>query len=87
LKKAGKSIKGTITTLPLYEKLKDTISVEEEEALPEEERADEALIKSLARLEELMVLIEIADRKIKRYGSVKELRSAVNDKKKKGQSP
>jgi RNA polymerase primary sigma factor len=87
LEEGREIIKGTITTLPLYEKLKDTISVEEEEALPEEERADEALIKSLARLEELMVLIEIADRKIKRYGSVKELRSAVNDKKKKGQSP
>jgi RNA polymerase primary sigma factor len=87
LEEGREIIKGTITTLPLYEKLKDTISVEEEEALPEEERADEALIKSLARLEELMVLIEIADRKIKRYGSVKELRSAVNDTKKKGQSP
>src|ERR1700690_3276533 len=87
LEEGREIIKGTITTLPLYEKLKDTIAVEEEEALPEEERADEALIKSLVRLEELMVLIEIADRKIKRYGSVKELRSAVNDKKKKGQSP
>ena len=87
LEEGREIIKGTITTLPLYEKLKDTISVEEEEALPEEERADEALIKSLARLEELMVLIEIADRKIKRYGSVIELRSSVNDKKKKGQSP
>src|SRR5664279_131393 len=55
LEEGREIIKGTINALPLYEKLKDTISVEEEdEALPEEERADEALIKSLARIEELM---------------------------------
>ncbi|HMK60741.1 MAG TPA: sigma-70 family RNA polymerase sigma factor [Dissulfurispiraceae bacterium] len=81
-------IKGTVTTLPLYDKTRDTILIEEdEEALPEEERADEALIKTLTRLEELMVLVEIADKKIKRYGSLRELRNAVNERKKKGQSP
>ena len=88
LEEGREIIRGTITTLPLFDKIKETITVEdEEEALPEDERADEAMIKSLVRLEELMAVIETADKKMKRYGSLKDLRAAVNDKKKKGQSP
>jgi len=88
LEEGREIIRGTITTLPLFDKIKETITVEdEEEALPEDERADEAMIKSLVRLEELMAVIETADKKMKRYGSLKDLRAAVNEKKKKGQSP
>jgi len=81
-------IKGTITVLPIFERIKDLIVVEEEseEALSEEERADEALIQTLIRLEELTELLEIADKKIKRQGSIKDLRASLNDKKKKGQN-
>ena len=87
LEEGREIIRGTITTLPLFDKIKDTLTVEdEEEALPEEEKADEALTKTLVRLEELMTIMENADRKIKRYGSLKELRATVNEKKKKGQS-
>jgi len=88
LEEGREIIRGTITTLPLFDKIKDTLTVEdEEEALPEEEKADEALIKTLVRLEELMAIMENSDKKIKRYGSLKELRATVNEKKKKGQSP
>ncbi len=88
LEEGREIIRGTITTLPLFDKIKDTLTVEdEEEALPEEEKADEALIKTLVRLEELMAIMDYADKKIKRYGSLKELRATVNEKKKKGQSP
>jgi len=87
LEEGREIIRGTITTLPLFDKIKDTLTVEdEEEALPEEEKADEALTKTLVRLEELMTIMENADRKIKRYGSLKELRATVNEKKKKGKS-
>jgi RNA polymerase primary sigma factor len=88
LEEGREIIRGTITTLPLFDKIKDTLTVEdEEESLPEEEKADEALIKTLVRLEELMATMENSDKKIKRYGSLKELRAIVNEKKKKGQSP
>ena len=80
-------IKGTITTLPIFERIKDSFAVEdEEEALPEDERADEALIQTLIRLEELTAILDVTDKKFKRQGSIKELRAALNDKKKKGQN-
>jgi RNA polymerase primary sigma factor len=87
LEQGREIIKGTITTLPIFDRIKDSFAVEdEEEALPEEERADEALIQTLIRLEELTALLEVTDKKIKRHGSLKELRAALNDKKKKGQN-
>jgi RNA polymerase primary sigma factor len=88
LEEGREIIKGTITTLPIYDNIKESFSVEdEEEALPEEERADEALIQTLIRMEELTAALEATDKKIKRYNSVKELRAAMNEKKKKGQNP
>jgi RNA polymerase primary sigma factor len=87
LEQGREIIKGTITTLPIFERIKDSFAVEdEEEALPEDERADEALIQTLIRLEELTALLDVTDKKIKRQGSIKELRAALNDKKKKGQN-
>jgi RNA polymerase primary sigma factor len=88
LEEGREIIKGTITTLPIFEYIKDSFAVEEdEEPMPEEERADEALIQTLIRLEELTEMLDVTDKKIKRYGSIKELRAAVNDKKKKDQNP
>jgi len=54
---------------------------------PEEERADEALLKSIARLEELMLAVRAAEKRIARHGSLKELRKTINEKKKKGIHP
>ncbi|HSW64292.1 MAG TPA: sigma-70 family RNA polymerase sigma factor [Dissulfurispiraceae bacterium] len=81
-------INNTLTTLPLFEKMKESIEAEEDEdeIISEEERADEALLKTVKRLEELMGLLDQAERKIKRYGTLKDFRFYVNEKKKKGQN-
>ncbi|MBN2654838.1 MAG: sigma-70 family RNA polymerase sigma factor [Nitrospirae bacterium] len=78
-------IKATVTTLPMYEKIKYVIESEDDEGiLSEEEKADEGLLKTIIRLEEVVEVIEIADSKCTKYGSLKQLRAAVNEKKKKG---
>jgi len=82
-------IKDTISAIPLYNRLKDSIDpevTEEEEMLTEEEKANETLMKTLLRIEELIEVLEDADKKIKKYGTIKELRALINDKKKKGQN-
>jgi RNA polymerase primary sigma factor len=85
----GKNIiKETIHTLPLFNKIKDSINPEdgEEELLTEEEKADEALMRTLTRLEELVEVVEEADSKIKKHDSLKKLKLVINEKKKKGQN-
>jgi len=82
---AGKEIiKEIVTALPLYKKLEASLNGgEEEELSPEEERADEALIESVEVLDNVMKEIEAADRKMSRYGSLKVLKNAIKEKKKK----
>lgn len=82
---AGKEIiKEIITALPLYKKLEASLNGGEEEGLsPEEERADEALIESVEILDNDMKEIEVADKKIARYGSLKGLKNVIKEKKKK----
>lgn len=87
LEEGREIIRETISTLPIFDRIKATIDIEDEDGIAtEDEKADEALIKALSRLEEVIELIERADSKIKKYGALKELRSAINEKKKKGQS-
>jgi len=82
---AGKEIiKEIVTALPLYKKLEASLNGgEEEELSPEEERADEALIESVEVLDNVMKEIEVADKKIARYGSLKVLKNSIKEKKKK----
>ena len=82
---AGKEIiKKIVTALPLYKKLEASLNGgEEEELSPEEERADEALIESVEVLDNVIKEIEVADKKIARYGSLKVLKNAIKEKKKK----
>jgi RNA polymerase primary sigma factor len=87
LEEGREIIKGIVTGLPLYKKIEENLDGDEEEMTPEEERADEALLKSIARLEELMTVVEAAERKIARHGSLKDLRKIINEKKKKGIRP
>jgi RNA polymerase primary sigma factor len=76
-----------VTELPIFEKIKNTIDIEDEEGIStEEEKADEALIKTLSRLEELIDATLRADAKVQRYGTLKEFRALINEKKKKGQN-
>ncbi len=50
----------------------------------EEVKSDEALEMSLKVLENLMLKIEIADRKIAGYGTLKDLKKIIKEKKKQG---
>jgi len=80
----GKTIiRDLVTALPLYKKLEASMNGDEEELNPEEERPDEALLKSVEVIEELMKEISSTDKRIAKYGSLKLLRSAVREKKKK----
>ncbi len=84
LEEGREIIKGIITNLPLYKKIDATIERDEEEIVPEEEKVDEALLKTLSRLDEIMVHVAETDKKIHRHSSLKELKKAINEKKKKG---
>ena len=77
-------IKSVVTALPLYKRIEATLDTDADEIPSEEERPDEALMRSIARIEELMAVVDTADKKIARYGSLKELRKAISEKKKKG---
>lgn len=80
----GKAIiKEIVTSLPIYKK-SEAIIEEEEEPIPEEEMADELLLKTINRLDELMEFVVLTDRKISRFGFLKELRKAISEKNKKG---
>ncbi len=76
-----------IRALPIFDKIKNTIEIEDEEGVStEEERADEALIKTLSRLEELTDAARKADAKVRRYGTLKDFRSFIIEKKKKNRN-
>lgn len=81
---AGKEIiREIISSLPLYKKLEASLNGGEEELAQEEERADEALIESMDIIYNLMKEVEVVDRKIARYGSLKGLKNAIKEKKNK----
>ena len=84
----GREIINKIATeLPLFDKIKIIVDTEDEEGISTGgERADKALIKTLSRLEELMDTALRADVKIKKYSTLKDFRSFINEKKKKGQN-
>jgi RNA polymerase primary sigma factor len=79
-------IKGVVTTLPLYQQLEASLDAKDEEHLKnsEEEKTEEALEMSLKVLDNLMIKIETADRKIARYGTLKDLKKIINGKRKHG---
>jgi RNA polymerase primary sigma factor len=80
----GKAIiRELIIALPLYKKLEASLNGDEEELEPGEERTDEALIQSVEIIDELMRDVEIEDRKIAKYGSLKGLKTIIKEKKKK----
>ena len=86
LEEGKEIIKGIVTALPLYKKLKAHLDGKNEEDLnnSEEEKANEALEMSLKVLDNLMLKIELSERKIARYGTLKDLRKLIHEKKRKG---
>ena len=81
LEEGKEIIKAIVTSLPIY---KDSEEEPEEEPIPEEERADELLLRTINRLEKLMGQVAVIDKKLPRGSSLKELRKAISEKKKKG---
>jgi len=79
----GKSIiRETIMALPLYKKILEEINNEENnEIMTDEDRAEEALSRTIISLENLIKDIEKTEARIKEYGSLKELRKRINDRK------
>ncbi len=85
LEKGKEIMTMAVSDLPLFHKIKDTITTEDDDyILTEAERIDEAIKKTLIRLEELMLIIEQENIKIQKYGSIRDLKILINEKKKKG---
>jgi RNA polymerase primary sigma factor len=84
LEEGKEIIKGIVKALPLYRKLEARLDGKDEEDLSnaEEENKDEALEMSLKVLDNLMIKIETADKKIARYGTLKNLKKVIREKKK-----
>ena len=85
LDEGRKIIKKTVTSMPLYGKTEAAMEIKEEEE--PEERADRALLLSMEVLDCLMEQISETDRKVVRYGSLKDLKKTIQEKKKKGINP
>ena len=91
----GKSIiRELVSTLPFYKQVEAALAAEnvreEESEIPEleaEDRSDEALNRSLNRLDGLMEKIGAGDRETARYGTLKDLQKLIRGKKKKGMNP
>lgn len=83
LEEGREIIKEIVTNLPLYKKIEASLDGDEE-LITEEERADEALLKTLSRLDELMAMVDEVEKRIAKYGTLKELKRLINEKKKKG---
>jgi RNA polymerase primary sigma factor len=83
LEEGKEIIKEIVTALPLYEKLKVHLDGKNEEDLnnSKEEATDEALEMTLKVLDDLMIKIEAAERKVARYGTLKGLKKLVHKKK------
>jgi RNA polymerase primary sigma factor len=89
LEEGKEIIKEIVTTMPLYKKLEASLDGKDEEDLnnSEEEKTDEALEMSLKVLDNLMIKVEIAERKIARYGTLKDLKKLIHEKKKHNINP
>jgi RNA polymerase primary sigma factor len=83
----GKAIiKQIVSTMPIYQELEAQIEFPEDEDR-EEEMTHVAVLEAVDRLEELMWEAYATDRKLKRYGTIRDLRKSVNERKKKGIQP
>jgi RNA polymerase primary sigma factor len=91
LAEGKKIIREIVTAMPLYRKTEAALTAEggeaeEVEGVEETERSEEALTRSLEVLEALMKEAEDAERMIARYGSLRDLKRLINEKKKKNVS-
>ena len=89
LEEGKEIIKGIVTELPLYRKIEADLNAEDKEGLndTEEEKTDATLEMSLRALDSLMIKTELAEKKLIRYGTLKDLRKLIQAKKKKDIDP
>ncbi len=80
LKEGNEIIKGIITSMPIYKRLQAGFEVNDED---EEEKSDKVLLMTLKLLEGLMREVEISENRLASYGSLKDLKRLINEKKKK----
>ena len=82
-------IKETVAGMPLYKRLEAGIEAREDkrEEENEEDRPDEALIMSLKILDGLVEKVQTVDRRIAQYGSLKDLKRLIQEKKKRNVNP
>jgi RNA polymerase primary sigma factor len=89
LEEGKEIIKGIVTALPLYKKIKASLDGKNKEDLnnEEEDKTRESLEMSLKVLDDLMIKIEAADRKLAKYGTLKGLKKLIHEKKRKDINP
>jgi RNA polymerase primary sigma factor len=89
LEEGKEIIKGIVTALPLYKKIEASLDGKNKEDLnnEEEDKTHESFEMSLKILENLMIKIEAADRKVAKYGTLKGLKKLIHEKKRKGINP
>src|SRR4030043_722238 len=89
LEEGKEIIKGIVSALPLYKKLKASLDGKNKEDLnnEEEDKTHESLEMSLKVLDDLMIKIEVADRKVAKYGTLKGLKKLIHEKKRKDINP
>ena len=82
-------IKKTITVLPLYKNILDLLDSRELEEYDgsEDDMAEQALRKSLARLDDLMEEIAVTERKYFHCENLRKCKTGVPQRKKRGQKP
>ncbi len=82
-------IREIVTALPLYKKIEASLNRKDTEDLSnsEEDNRDEALKMSLRVLDNLMIKTELTDNKVARYGTLKDLKKLINEKKKRNINP
>lgn len=82
-------IKRTVTILPLYKNILDVLDSQEFEESDdsEDEMAEQALRKSLERIDDLMEEVTRLERKALYLGSLQEFKMAAHKKKKNGHKP
>jgi RNA polymerase primary sigma factor len=89
LKEGKEIIRRIVTSLPLYSKIEAGLNGESEEESNtlHEDKADEALEMSLKILDNLMIKVDITERKISRHGTLKNLKKLIREKRKHDVNP
>jgi RNA polymerase primary sigma factor len=78
-------IQGTVTVLPLYKKTREKLNSQQQDDfdLSDEEKADEAMRATLSTIDDLIGSINFSEKKIARYGTLRNLKRVIHEKKSK----